>query len=309
MFKIQGARKFLSKKTNSSLKYFSSSSKFSSDPLISVNDAYDQYKSNKAVFIDVRDPKLYEESHIPNSRNINEIFSYLSTSDSKGQKEMLDTFEKLFQKAGLTGNEHVITYEDCLKTRFGASCRGYYILKLLGHPNVNVLHGGWESWVNNKYPITSEKSEFNQGTFKAKWDNDLFACKNDVKNAIGDTNKIIVDVRDQDEWTGESSSPYGKDFTPKKGRIPGSVHLFWKDLMYIKNGMTYLKEANEIDQICKEKNIDKNKEIIVYCFKGARASNTLIGLKRAGFTNVKNYFASWNEWSREDLPVDSKVLV
>ncbi len=31
-----------------------------------------------------------------------------------------------------------------------------------------------------------------------------------------------LDVRDVDEWIADSSSPYGKDFCPRKGRIPGA---------------------------------------------------------------------------------------
>jgi 3-mercaptopyruvate sulfurtransferase SseA len=33
---------------------------------------------------------------------------------------------------------------------------------------------------------------------------------------------ISLDVRDVDAWIGDSSSPYGKDYAPRKGRIPGA---------------------------------------------------------------------------------------
>ncbi|MGZ3290002.1 MAG: rhodanese-like domain-containing protein, partial [Xanthobacteraceae bacterium] len=43
-----------------------------------------------------------------------------------------------------------------------------------------------------------------------------------------------------------------------------------------------------------------------YCFKGARASNTLVALKEAGIENVTLYFGSWNEWSRDpSLPIET----
>ena len=41
----------------------------------------------------------------------------------------------------------------------------------------------------------------------------------------------LLDVRDVDEWIGDSSSPYGKDFCPRKGRIPGAVWLEWYRMM------------------------------------------------------------------------------
>ena len=49
--------------------------------------------------------------------------------------------------------------------------------------------------------------------------------------AVGKPGIAILDVRDVDEWIGESSSPYGKDFCPRKGRIPGAVWLEWYRMM------------------------------------------------------------------------------
>ena len=43
----------------------------------------------------------------------------------------------------------------------------------------------------------------------------------------------------------------------------------------------------------------------LYCFKGARASNTFLALKNAGVKDVRMYFGSWNEWSRDpSLPIE-----
>ena len=51
--------------------------------------------------------------------------------------------------------------------------------------------------------------------------------------------------------------------------------------------------------------IAKDTPVYLYCFKGARASNTLVALKSAGIENVKLYFGSWNEWSRDpSLPIE-----
>ncbi len=56
---------------------------------------------------------------------------------------------------------------------------------------------------------------------------------------------------------------------------------------------------------CKTVGIDKNTPIYLYCFKGARASNTLVALNSAGINNVKMYFGSWNEWSQDSsLPIE-----
>jgi len=38
-------------------------------------------------------------------------------------------------------------------------------------------------------------------------------------------------VRDRVEWIGASSSPYGVDFAPRKGRLPGAIWIPWYDFM------------------------------------------------------------------------------
>jgi thiosulfate/3-mercaptopyruvate sulfurtransferase len=57
-----------------------------------------------------------------------------------------------------------------------------------------------------------------------------------------------------------------------------------------------------------------NTTVYLYCFKGARASNTFLALKNAGVKDVRMYFGSWNEWSRdsalpieEGLPTDARI--
>jgi thiosulfate/3-mercaptopyruvate sulfurtransferase len=120
----------------------------------------------------------------------------------------------------------------------------------------------------------------------------------------------LLDVRDAVEWNGLSSSPYGVDFTPRKGRIPNSVWIEWyrfHELDSEKN-MMKRKSNEEIQTLMEAKGIQKNDEIFIYCFKGSRAAVALMGLKQAGFSNVKNYFASWNEWSRDlQLPIDDEI--
>ncbi|MBA3004521.1 MAG: sulfurtransferase, partial [Desulfurivibrio sp.] len=38
----------------------------------------------------------------------------------------------------------------------------------------------------------------------------------------------------------------------------------------------------------------------------SRAANTYVALKLAGFTRLRVYFASWNEWARDpNLPIES----
>ena len=286
------------------------SSAFPSERLISASAAKSLLGSDKIKFVDVRAPELYSKGHIPDAVNINEIFTYLATSDPQGTLALKTTFETLFQDAGINGNEHVITYEDCLNTMYGGSCRGFYLLKLLGHPSVSVLHGGMQSWLKHGYPTSTVTPSITKGTFKASWSSEMWRSKDDVMKVLKQKNAILLDTRDVDEWKAGSSSPYGIDFAPRKGRIPGAIHMLWHDFMEAKEDrQVYFRKPQDVRERCAAKGLTPDKNIIIYCFKGSRSSNTYIALKEAGFNNISNYFGSWNEWSRDhSLEIDSSRL-
>ena len=296
-------------------RWFSSSSagRLSPERLVSVATVRSLLEKEKLKFVDVRAPEQYSSGHIPDAVNIREIFTYLATSDPQGVEELRTTFEDLFQEAGINGDELVITYEDCLKTKNVSSYRGYYLLKLLGHPNVSVLNGGLEAWKMCGLPVSTVVPKVTKGTFKASWVDSMWSSKDDVAVAMKEKSAVLLDVRDTDEWKAKTSSPlnYGTDFAPRKGRLPGAVHMHWKDFMRTtEDGLTYLREPEEVREMCAARaGLLPESKVIVYCFKGARASNTFIALKEAGFSNVTNYFGSWNEWSRDhSLEIDSRKL-
>ena len=67
-----------------------------------------------------------------------------------------------------------------------------------------------------------------------------------------------------------------------------------------------IKSPAEVLAECATVGITTETPVYIYCFKGARASNSFLALKEAGVKDVRIYFGSWNEWSRdEDLPIET----
>ncbi|MGU2420798.1 hypothetical protein [Burkholderia cenocepacia] len=79
--------------------------------------------------------------------------------------------------------------------------------------------------------ITRDGLEVMQASFPVLSESELLVTTEQMLAALADPTIKLLDNRDKDEWLGESSSPYGKDFAPRKGRIPGSVWLEWYELM------------------------------------------------------------------------------
>ena len=250
--------------------------------------------------------RITKVEHIPGAVNIYDIFTYLSTNDNGGYKAMRSHFIRLFGLAGISGKERIIVYEDAMDNGYGRSCRGYFLLRHLGHDNVTVLHGGFQAWVQNNLPITKNIPIPIQKAFEAKADNSLIVTTQEMADSLSDPDIIILDVRDHAEWIGVSSSPYGPDFAPRKGRLPGARWLEWYNMMKNVNSIPLFKSPDELKDLFAKAGINKGSKVIIYCFKGARTSNVFICMKMAGIANVRCYFSSWNEWSRiQELPIET----
>lgn len=274
--------------------------------LLSVPELLTLTEKEPTVIIDTRSPESYAAGHIPGAVNIHDIFTYLATSTPEGLAALKAKFSEAFGKAGLTGKETAVIYEEAMNTGFGQSTRGYVLLAYLGYPKVSILHGGYRAWLDAGLPVTTEVPEAASTEFPLRdTGTELLIGKDEVLAALDDENVVLLDVRDIDEWIGTSSSPYGKDFCPRKGRLPGARWIEW--YRFMKPGATPIfKAPEEILAECHTVGIDPDTSVYLYCFKGARASNTLVALKAAGVNNVKLYFGSWNEWSRDpELPIES----
>lgn len=193
-----------------------------------------------------------------------------------------------------------------MNSGFGQSCRGYFLLKYLGYPKAKVLHGGYQAWVGAGFSTSTESAMPTPAKFPlADKRGAVMVDKTQMLAAVNDPGAIKLDVRDVDEWIAASSSPYGPDFCPRKGRIPGAKWLEWYRLMKPAEDGSVFKARDEVLAECQTVGIHPGSRVYIYCFKGARASNTFLALKDAGVQDVKIYFGSWNEWSRDpSLPIE-----
>ena len=273
--------------------------------LISPTELDTLMNADPVVLIDTRDADTYAAGHIPGAVNVREIFTFLATSTVEGLNELKSTFAKHLGAAGLSGAETAVFYEDALNSGYGQSCRGYYLLTWLGYPKVKVLNGGYSAWKASGLPTSTEAVTPTPASFPELALADVMLTKDDMVAALG-TDTVLLDVRDIDEWIGDSSSPYGRDFAPRKGRIPGAKWLEWYRFMKPSSMGPMIKSPDEVSAEAATAGIVTSDTIYLYCFKGARASNTFLALKQAGFDDVRMYFGSWSEWSRDPaLPIES----
>lgn len=275
--------------------------------LISPTQLQQMADALPTVIIDTRSPDAYAAGHIPGAVNMHDIFTFLATSSKEGLEELRTKFAEAFGAAGLSGEEVAVIYEDSMDSGFGQSCRGYFLLEFLGYPKAAILHGGYQAWLAEKMPTSTDVPSPEAKTFPVDESAASVMLTQDDMLAVLDKPEVVkLDVRDVDEWVGTSSSPYGIDFCPRKGRIPGAVWLEWYRMMKPGEEVPVFKSKEELQAECTTVGINPDSTVYLYCFKGARASNTFVALKEAGVKDVRLYFGSWNEWSRDpELPIES----
>ena len=115
--------------------------------LYSPEEVQNLISKGNAVVVDIRDEEDYKENHIPGAVSIPDIFYYLAETSTEGLHEVQEKFKALFCAAGISADKAVIIYEDAFDSRYGGSCRGYWLLSYLGHPDTGILDGGFSAWL------------------------------------------------------------------------------------------------------------------------------------------------------------------
>ena len=167
------------------------------DVLISAGELAELTSKEPCVIIDTRNPDAYGAGHLPNAVNVHEIFTYLATSTPEGIHELKTKFADAFGKAGLSGKETAVIYEQSMNSGFGQSCRGYYLLTMLGYPRIKVLDGGFDAWAAKGLPVTTSVPAPAPASFAIVPEaSDILIDAKTMLAALDKPNIALLDVRD-----------------------------------------------------------------------------------------------------------------
>src|ERR1700721_34987 len=182
------------------------------DVLISASELAELSSKEPVVIIDTRNPDAYGAGHLPDAVNVHEIFTFLATSTPEGMHELKTKFADAFGKAGLSGKEPAVIYEQSMNSGFGQSCRGYYLLPMLGFPKIKVLHGGFDAWAAKGLPVTTEVPKPAPASLSIVPEAaDILIDAKTMLAAVGKPGIALLDVRDIAGGLGEPPSRAGKD--------------------------------------------------------------------------------------------------
>jgi len=240
--------------------------------------------ARRFVVLDARDRKSFEAERIPGARWVDAAAwakAFGSGQDAKGWSMRIGGL-------GIARGAKVVVYDDGL---FKDAGRVWWILRYWGVDDVRLLSGNFSGW--KKAGLAAETIESRPPEpveFAVSPRPNRLATKAQLLAALKGQKLQLVDARSENEYCG-----LDKGVNKRGGAIPGARHLEWTDL--IDRPTQRFKTPEQLRKLLADAGIEPGKPTATYCQSGGRASVMAFGLELMGASEVRNYYASWAEWS------------
>ena len=271
-------------------------------PIIEVDELMQISENQNLRIFDVRTGSNAKENYIKKHLEYSvfvDLNSDLAEIDDpkNGGRHPLPKFEDFVKKLGTLGideNSHVVIYDD--KNGANAAARFWWMLRAVGHKNVQVLNGGLQVAQNQNYPLSSVEEYYPETKYISDYQDWQLpqVWINDVKKASQDSDSMIVDVRESQRFDGIM-----EPIDLVAGHIPNAQNFPFIDNLDEKG---LFKSPEVLRNLYSElfDNYEKSK-IIFHCGSGVTACHSLLALDYAGFDIPNLYVGSWSEWSRNEI--------
>ncbi|AEA45233.1 sulfurtransferase [Fluviicola taffensis] len=277
-------------------------------PIIQAAELLRLHQSGNLILVDVsngKDAKAnYEKRHLDGAFyvDMNAQLADIKDDLSNGGRHPLPSlkqFSETLSNLGVSIKSHVVIYDD--KNGSNAAARFWWMLKSAGYQKVQVLNGGFQEAERVDFPINSNiEIPISAESYKIEdWQLPL-ATISEVEKASKDENHLIIDVRDEERYTGKI-----EPIDLIAGHIPGAINVpFTRNLdengLFLNSQelkMTYEKIFGGI----------KSDQIIIHCGSGVTACHTLLAIAYAELDIPKLYVGSWSEWSRNNKELKTNL--
>ena len=272
-----------------------------------------EYDNTKYVICHAhyRNREAYLSGHIPGAIDIDTLALEAPETWNRRRPEEL---EQALLQHGITADTTVILYGKFMHpdnaADFPGSAAGHigaircaFIMMYAGVKDVRVLNGGFQSWKDAGYDIsTKDVKKVSEQVFGAKIPAkpELAVDIEEAKEILKSDDADLISVRSWPEFIGEVS---GYNYIDKKGRIPGAIFgNCGTDAYHMENYRNpdhTIREAQEVAAIWKEAGITKDKHLAFYCGTGWRGSEAFYNAWLMGWPKVSVFDGGWFEWSND----------
>lgn len=191
-----------------------------------------------------------------------------------------DNMSALFARVGLNRDDEIVIYDD--GSLFAP--RPWWVMRLLGYANVQVLNGGFPAWRQAhgaEAPAPARPSVASTPPVAADRRWEMLARLPEIVDHLEDPAWVLVDARTPEEY--------------EQGHIPGAVNInFLRNVS--QDGLPFWRPADDLRAMYAEAGVTPDRHVVPYCATGARSAVTDFTLRWLGYPSVALYSASWQEW-------------
>lgn len=272
----------------------------SAAPILDLDTLVAMLHAGSVQLVDVRSEDDWRSATIPGAMRLEAYDYFIPASDTVGIADMASAACAAFARLGIDDDKPVVFFEQATGM---ISPRALWFHQLVGLGRGHVLDGGIAAWRAAGLPtapgtgLSAAIMTDNMAAAPAAGAQLRLAATLDEVRAADGRDVVVLDTRRPTEHSGAFVHPC----CARAGRVPGSVLLFWEDVL--RDGR--YREASELLRIFRDAGLSPGQEVITYCHRGARAATVFHALKRAGYPRVRVFVGSWHEWAaRGDLPAD-----
>ncbi|MCX8118479.1 MAG: rhodanese-like domain-containing protein [Desulfobacterota bacterium] len=212
--------------------------------------------------IDVREKIKYLAGHIPGAVNIWRPDITDKDHPLPGMMAPQRQIEELMARLGVSNHHTLVIYSDGPD-----AARLWWILAYYGFPisRMKLLDGGVEGWKAKGYPTEMVPPSTSPAPFKlpgkTSTTEPLLCGLPEVRGALKDPKKVVLDVRASKEYLGEEALTGAA----KPGRIPGVKWIEWREVL-VKEGpyKGFWRPAEEIRKLFADIGVTPDKEVHIY---------------------------------------------
>ena len=207
-----------------------------------------------------------------------------------------EVFAREVGALGIGNDTHVIAYDT---PGLYSAARVWWLFRQFGHDRVSVLDGGLVAWQAAGLPLEEGTGPHRPATrFDIRETRDLLARWPQVR-AAADDRAPILDARTAGRFAGTEPDRYPGT---RDGHIPGSLHLYWGDLLDPETRRMLPPET--LRARFEAAGLGPDGPVTLSCGSGLTACILALGLTRIGREDWRVYDGSWDEWGRRpDLPL------
>jgi thiosulfate/3-mercaptopyruvate sulfurtransferase len=239
----------------------------------------------------------YDAAHIPGA-----VYLDLSSDladESAPVRNTIASPEKLarvFGDAGI-GTDHTVVVYDRL-AGYSAG-RIWWALRYAGHRAVALLDGGFERWVSEGHPVSTEFPSRAPARFELRAEPRWLRTRADVLEVVRNGGATLVDARSAARFRGEGIEP-----ARHRGHIPGARSVPYSE--NLEGEPPVFRAPDSLRRLYADAGVPMDRPVIASCGSGVTGSLTAFVLTWLGHPDVAVYDGSWAEWGNADgLPVET----